>query len=221
MNTALTTRLLPTLMACAATLPLGACASPSQDSSSPEASAPDTPATGQSPQPANEASPNDATTPAPTSTDAAGASSEATPRCTADSLQTTVEQGDSAAGELGYTISFTNTSYQACSLDGHPGVSAVGDHDGSQIGASATREGESEKSVVLIPNGHATATVQAVNIGDNGGPLGDSCDPVPADGWRIYPPGSKKSVYVEQDGLMACASDDVDWLKVSVVEPVS
>lgn len=221
MNTTMTTRLLPTLMACAATLSLGACASPSQDPSSPEASAPGTPATGQSPQSADEAIPTGDATPASTRTDAAGATSEATPRCTAGSLQTTVEQGDSAAGELGYTISFTNTSDQACSLDGHPGVSAVGNDDGSQIGASATREGESAKSVVLIPNGHATAAVQAVNIGDNGGPLGDSCDPVAADGWRIYPPGSKKSVYVEQNGLMACANDDVDWLKVSVVEPVS
>lgn len=156
----------------------------------------------------------------PTSTEGAD-SSASTPRCTVDDLETTVDQGDSSAGHLNFTITFANTSEQTCKLDGHPGVSAVGDDDGTQIGDSATREGKARKAVVLIPHAHATADIQAANIGDDGGPLGDSCDATAADGWRIYPPGSKASVYVEQDGLRACAAKNADWLSVSVVEPVS
>lgn len=148
-------------------------------------------------------------------------SSDSTPRCSADDLKTTVDQGDSSAGQLHFTVTFANTSDDACTLDGHPGVSAVGDHDGTQIGDSATREGKAGKAVVLIPNAHATADIQAVNIGDDGGPLGDSCNATKADGWRIYPPGSKTSIYVEQDGLKVCADKDADWLSVSVVKPVS
>ncbi|MDN5605869.1 MAG: DUF4232 domain-containing protein [Kocuria sp.] len=53
-----------------------------------------------------------------------------------------------------------------------------------------------------------------MNIDDAGGLLGDSCDATAADGWRLYPPGSKTSVYVEQDGLKACVNKDVPWLTV-------
>lgn len=149
------------------------------------------------------------------------ASSDSAPKCSAADLSLAVDQGDSAAGHLNYTITFTNTGDQACTLNGHPGVSAVGDNDGTQIGASATREGEVGKAVVLIPNAHATAEIQAANIGEDGGPLGESCQATEADGWRIYPPDSKTSAYVEQDGLRACADKNADWLSVSAVEPVS
>ena len=149
------------------------------------------------------------------------ASSDSPPKCSAADLSLAVDQGDSAAGHLNYTITFTNTGDQACTLNGHPGVSAVGDGDGTQIGASATREGKVGKAVVLIPNAHATAEIQAANIGEDGGPLGESCQATEADGWRIYPPDSKTSVYVEQDGLRACADKNADWLSVSAVEPVS
>ena len=149
------------------------------------------------------------------------ASSDSTPKCSAADLSLAVDQGDSAAGHLNYTITFTNTGDQACTLNGHPGVSVVGDGDGTQIGASATREGKVGKAVVLIPNAHATAEIQAANIGEDGGPLGESCQATEADGWRIYPPDSKTSAYVEQDGLRACADKNADWLSVSAVEPVS
>src|SRR5699024_214879 len=45
----------------------------------------------------------------PTSTEGAD-SSASTPRCTVDDLETTVDQGDSSAGHLNFTITFANTS---------------------------------------------------------------------------------------------------------------
>lgn len=74
------------------------------------------------------------------------------------------------------------------------------------------------KAVALIPNAHVSTDLQAVNIS---GPPGCSCEVAEADGWRIYPPGSTSSVYVEQEGLEACANSDANWRSVSVVKPVS
>lgn len=128
-------------------------------------------------------------------------------------------QGDAAAGSIGYEITFTNVSNAACTLDGHPGVSAVGKDNGTQIGASAKRTEEATSSVHLQPGQDAVATLTAVNIGDGGGPLGNQCAPVDADRWRIYPPDSKKSVFVAQQGLKACSHSDADWLSISTVHP--
>ena len=130
-----------------------------------------------------------------------------------------MSKGDAAAGNIGYTITLTNATNDECTLDGHPGVSAVGQGDGTQIGNSATRTDQPTRKVTLAPGAAATATLRVTNIGDDGGPLGDACTPVAADGWRIYPPGSTDSIFVAQDGLKACTEKDADWLTISVVEP--
>jgi hypothetical protein len=222
------------LAACGAALMLAACSSPASetsDGSSPAQSSAESAGSGDSAEAARAEQPtgsqagSDQGNPAEAKdagdSTSAKSTPKSTPKCTAADLKTTVAQGDSSAGHLHFTITFTNAGDQACKLSGHPGVSAVGDDDGTQIGDSATRKGKVGRAAVLIPNAHATADIQAVNIGEDGGPIGESCQPSPADGWRIYPPGSKASVFVEQDGLRACANKDVDWLSVSVVEPVS
>lgn len=144
-----------------------------------------------------------------------GGSNDEVSDCTASDLDVSVSQGDPAAGSVMFTISFTNTGDDPCRIGGYPGVSAVGDGNGTQLGKVAQR-GQAGKAAVLIPNGHAEASLKAVDVGDGGGPLGDECKATDADGWRIYAPGSKKAAYVEQDGLHACAGD-VGWLTVDGV----
>ncbi|WP_227488341.1 DUF4232 domain-containing protein [Brachybacterium subflavum] len=144
-----------------------------------------------------------------------GGSNDQVSDCTASHLKISVDQGDPAAGSVMFTISFTNTGDDPCRIGGYPGVSAVGGGDGTQLGKAAQR-GQAGKAAVLIPNGHAEASLKAVDVGDGGGPLGDECEATDADGWRIYAPGSKKAQYVAQDGLHACAGD-VDWLTVDGV----
>lgn len=144
-----------------------------------------------------------------------GGSNDQVSDCTASHLKISVDQGDPAAGSVMFTISFTNTGDDPCRIGGYPGVSAVGGGDGTQLGKAAQR-GQAGKAAVLIPNGHAEASLKAVDVGDGGGPLGDECEATDADGWRVYAPGSKKAQYVAQDGLHACAGD-VDWLTVDGV----
>ncbi|MCG7308860.1 DUF4232 domain-containing protein [Brachybacterium sp. ACRRE] len=144
-----------------------------------------------------------------------GGSNDTVSDCTASNLDVSVSRGDPAAGSVMYTISFTNTGDDPCRIGGYPGVSAVGGGNGTQLGKAAQR-GQAGKAAVLIPNGHAEASLKAVDVGDGGGPLGDECKATDADGWRIYAPGSKKAAYVEQDGLHGCAGD-VDWLTVDGV----
>lgn len=225
------------LAACLTGLGLAACSSTGQDTagsssseppSSPETStstdaAPSTdsdPSASSAPSGSDSASGSSTASAASSSGAGASSSSDQVTRCTADDLDVSVEPGDAAAGSITYTIGFRNTSDDPCRLDGHPGVSAVGGGDGSQIGASAARDKKATVAAVLIPNAHATAQLTAVNIGDSGGPLGQDCQAQAADGWRIYPPDSRESVYVKQSGLHACAAEDADWLTVSVVQPV-
>lgn len=144
-----------------------------------------------------------------------GGSNDEVSDCTASDLDVSISQGDAAAGSVMFTISFTNTGDDPCRIGGYPGVSAVGDGNGTQLGKAAQR-GQAGRAAVLIPNGHAEASLKAVDVGDGGGPLGDECRATDADGWRIYAPGSTKAQYVAQDGLHACAGD-VDWLTVDGV----
>lgn len=137
--------------------------------------------------------------------------------CTVNDLRASMRVHDGAAGTSRYILTFRNASSTPCKLDGHPGVSAVGGGNGTQIGASAKRTSEPTSPKVLIPNGTTTAWVDAVNIGDDGGPLGATCRAVKADGWRIYPPDSTKAMFVAQKGMYACANPKVHWLTVSVV----
>lgn len=171
-----------------------------------------------------------AAAPAPTALTSASASASASSQdvspsqgtgatgqdCTADHLDIAVAVGDSAAGSVHYTVSFTNTGDSACRLAGYPGVSAVGD-DGTQIGKSAQRSGEEAAGTTIAPHGRAEATLTAANIDDGGGALGESCKATEASGWRVYAPGSKDSVVVKEDGMIACAGD-VDWLTIDSVQ---
>lgn len=141
-------------------------------------------------------------------------------RCTTTGLKVSVAQGHPSAGHMSYRIRFQNTSGDPCSLQGYPGVSAVGHDNGTQLGKAASRSGASGNKVTLIPNASGYADIYAVNIGEGGGPLGAECKVSKADGWRIYPPGETRAAYVPQNDMTACTSQS-GWLQISAVQPAS
>ena len=125
---------------------------------------------------------------------------------------------DSGAGSMYYQLVFTNTGSAVCELRGYPGVSVVGEGNGTQLGDAAERvEGMTVETYELKPGDSIGASIQMVNIGTNGGPLDTACDVAAGDGWRIYPPHSFTAVFVPSPGLPACLAPDVSWLRVGAL----
>jgi hypothetical protein len=134
-------------------------------------------------------------------------------RCTVDMLKVTLGQPSGAAGSELVPILFTNSSAKPCELHGFPGVSFVGDGNGTQLGAAADEEGSVIQNT-LQPGGTAAAPLkiaQAANF--------EGCQVTPADGLRVYPPHSFDAVFVKADGLSACSNADVHLLTVQSVQP--
>lgn len=141
--------------------------------------------------------------------------------CTVAQLQgsVTTATGGGAAGHQGYDLVFRNTGTSPCTLQGWPGVSFVGKGNGTQLGSPATLDRSSDHGTVTIAAGstaHATLIVaQAQNYGD--------CGATTADGFRVYPPGSKQSLFIDagQLHLSACTNASIHQLEVQAVQPGS
>ncbi|MGL3199696.1 MULTISPECIES: DUF4232 domain-containing protein [Curtobacterium] len=139
--------------------------------------------------------------------------------CTATHLHgsLTTAVGGGSAGHQAYEIVFRNTGSSPCTLQGWPGVSFVGKGNGTQLGAPATFDRSSAHGTVTIAAGstaHATLLVaQARDYED--------CGITTADGFRVYPPGSKQSLFLDagQLELSACTASGVQQLQVQAVQP--
>jgi hypothetical protein len=109
---------------------------------------------------------------------AATGSTASAPRCATSGLAVwaNADYGGGYAGGYYYTISFTNLSGHACTLQGYPGVSAVR-LTGHQLGSPASW-GSVKPPVVRLANG-ATATAR-LHIADT------FRSPVTAAGLRVY-----------------------------------
>jgi hypothetical protein len=151
----------------------------------------------------------------PTTTTATPAGGPGT--CTGEMLSgQIVEGGGGAAGHTDVRIEFTNTSSQSCSMHGFPGVSFVGDNNGTQIGAPAQREsGAPESTVDLAPGGTAYAALLIANAQNYDAA---TCQPTPVDGFRVYPPNSTTALFVRDARWTGCAATTVELL---TVQPVS
>jgi hypothetical protein len=169
--------------------------------------------------------------PAPTGSPSASSSSTSTARptptstatampidgqCDTGDLSGTIAQGGGgAAGSVEVTLVLTNNGAGECSLQGWPGVSFVGDGNGTQLGAAAQFDRSTpHPTVVLKPGGTAQAPLritQALNY-----PEAD-CAPKQADGFRVYPPGSTESLFVKDAGVTACTKDSVSLLTVGAL----
>jgi Protein of unknown function (DUF4232) len=154
------------------------------------------------------ASPTPTPTPTPTSTSSAGVS-----RCTVSVLKVTLGASNGAAGSVIVPIVFTNTGSAPCELHGYPGVSFVGDNNGTQLGAAA----DEDSSVAIVentlqPGGAVQAQLKVAEAGNFSG-----CTVVPADGFRVYPPHSVPSVFVAATGFSACSESSIHLLTVQPV----
>ncbi|WP_069712714.1 DUF4232 domain-containing protein [Curtobacterium sp. ER1/6] len=166
--------------------------------------------------PAGSSAPSTASTPtaAPSSTGGTAAGG----RCATGSLAGSIEAGSGgAAGSTYVHLALRNTGSSTCTLQGWPGVSFVGGGDGSQIGAAATRATESpHPTVTLAPGAVAVAPLQVTTAANY--PT-EKCQPVAADGFRVYPPGSKESLFVRDSDFTACRSADAGLLNVFGLVP--
>ena len=174
---------------------------------------------------ATESSTEDSAEPSETATDDSGGSGDsgsASGRCQSPELAGSLlpEEGGAGAGHYEVWIVLKNEAPQTCTLQGWPGTSFVGDGDGEQIGAAAEFDRSSpHETVTLEPGASAQALVRVSNAEN----YGDECGQTPADGLRVYPPGEKRSLFVQNDQLelTACADIDDPLLQVQALQPAS
>jgi hypothetical protein len=119
------------------------------------------------------------------------------------------DYGGGYAGGYAYTIGFTNLSGHACTLRGHPGVSAVS-LAGQQLGSPAGWGSGMPATVTLASGGTATARL---DIGD----AGALCQPVTAAGLRVYPPGQRAAKIVPIP-FGACPHAGPVWMHAGPVQ---
>jgi hypothetical protein len=139
-------------------------------------------------------------------------------RCAASSLAGRIEAGSGgAAGSVIVHLVLENTGSTTCTVQGWPGVSFVGGGTGKQIGAAAIAEKSSpHPTVTLAPGKTAVAPLKIVRAENYS--AGD-CSPKTPDGFRVYPPGSKQSLFVKDTDYQACASADASLLSVQAFVP--
>lgn len=128
-------------------------------------------------------------------------------------------EGGGSAGSSELEIVLKNEAPQECVLQGWPGVSFVGNDDGTQIGAAATFDRSSPHETVTLEPGASAHALVALSNAEN---YGEECEQTPADGLRVYPPGEKRSLFVTNDQLTltACANPDDELLDVQAIQPV-
>ncbi|KTR10018.1 hypothetical protein NS184_02085 [Curtobacterium luteum] len=143
-------------------------------------------------------------------------SSSSVAACGTSSLAVGAEAGSGgAAGSTIFHITLENTGSASCTLQGWPGVSFVGGGDGQQIGAAASLDRSSpHPTVTLRPGQLAVAPVKVVRAENI--PTSE-CSPVTPDGFRVYPPGSKTSLFLKDEGYTACRSSDAALLSVQAL----
>lgn len=156
--------------------------------------------------------------PASSSSASSGDPGRPADQCADDAIGVSVNvaDGGGGAGNEEYNVIFTNTGGDSCVLRGTPGVSVVGDGNGTQLGQPASRNQSNATDVRLTPGESAAAPLRIVNIRNGGGPLGSACQVKKGDGFRVYPPHSTKAFFSESDDAYACTSSRV-FMTVSAV----
>ncbi|WP_144761778.1 DUF4232 domain-containing protein [Curtobacterium sp. 9128] len=142
-----------------------------------------------------------------TGTGAAGrAPDDDATRCTTDHLRGAFAGQEAGASNVDEELQLTNTGNADCTLQGWPGVSLVGDGNGTQIGRAATLDrSTSHATVTLKPGTTAVAHFHYVQADafDTA-----TCKPVAGDGFRVYPPGSRTSLFIPAQGVRGCTAGD-------------
>ena len=129
--------------------------------------------------------------------------------CLANQLTATLGAGaGGGAGHMYPVLVLTNKGSTACTVKGYPGVSFVGNGNGTQLGAAATREaaGIPITTLTLAP-GQAAHSQLSITVAGNYDPT--TCKPKAADGLRVYPPDETHSLFVASTSYTACQNASV------------
>ncbi|MFJ7288442.1 DUF4232 domain-containing protein [Curtobacterium sp. NPDC098951] len=148
----------------------------------------------------------------------AGSSGTGSSACATSSLAGSIEAGSGgAAGSTYVHLVLRNTGSSTCTLQGWPGVSFVGDTNGTQIGNAATLDRAAPHPTVTLASGEEA--VAPLKVANSENYPESTCDPTSPDGFRVYPPGSKASLFVPYTEFAACRSKDVTELDVQAFVP--
>jgi hypothetical protein len=183
----------------------GCASSSSSSSSAPSSSAsPSSPAAGAGTTTTPAAAPSTPVSPAATGPLA----------CAPGDLKVTLGVPNGYAGGVYENIVFTNTSGDACSLYGYPGVSLVSAPPYKQIGLAAKRVAHTPVKLIILTSGtSASAVLQVVDALNFGAA---TCSPTQAAFLRVYPPNQTVPVYLP-DTSQICAQP-VQTLFISAVQ---
>ena len=140
--------------------------------------------------------------------------STGTGACLASQLTATL--GGGAGGSAGHQnpyLVLTNKGSTPCTLKGYPGVSFVGNGNGTQLGAAATRDagGIAVTTVTVAPGASAHSQLSIANAGNYDAA---TCSPKVADGLRVYPPDQTSSLFVAATSFTACQKTAVVIISV-------
>lgn len=124
------------------------------------------------------------------------------------------DTGGGAAGSIYMKLILQNTSTVPCILDGYPGVSLVGNGNGTQLGAAADRNPDLPSSgpITMDPGSSAAAVLRYTQAGNYQG-----CAQVPADGLRVYPPSATDALYIAHP-LTACTDTSIVLLTIGAFQ---
>ena len=139
-------------------------------------------------------------------------------RCTSSHLDLSLTAGAGAgAGSRFPYIVFTNTGSSSCTLYGRPGVSFVGNGNGTQLGAAADFDTSvPAATVTLAPGGSAHAPLK-ITVAQNYDAT--ECQPSASDGLRVYAPGETHAQFIATTDYTACLNASVHLLTVQAVQP--
>jgi len=124
--------------------------------------------------------------------------------CNTGTLTIALGPGDAAAGTVYAPLQFTNKGSRPCVIQGFPGVSYVTGDNGTQVGATAQREGARPGPVTIPPGGVASATLAMVQVLNFDQAV---CRPTPVRGLRVYPPAERASLFVPTPQGTGCAGN--------------
>jgi len=149
---------------------------------------------------------------ATTSTTSGGGTT--TGACGSSALAVSLDtKGSGAAGSVYYTLKFTNTSGQSCTLAGYPGVSGV-NASGVQLGSAAGRDATTAATTITLASGAtATSTLQITDVGNF---AASTCQPTTAAGLRVFAPNQTVSTRITFS-FGACAKTGPVYLHVTPV----
>ncbi|WP_051276162.1 DUF4232 domain-containing protein [Marmoricola sp. URHB0036] len=117
----------------------------------------------------------------------------ATPQCTNANLHATFHHTDSGAGHRFGRLVLTNVSNHACHTGGYGGLSYVGHGNGTQIGAAATRDAGTVRTLVLSPGQRVVSEVSETVASNFSA---STCHPTAVDGFRVYVPNATRSQFI-------------------------